>query len=623
MNPKLTLVFAVLLAAALGVYFAYTPKPPVVSPHEDKVHGLVPERVGRIEVARAGEEGVALERVTEGQTSLWKIVGTADRAAEQDAVQKMLWCLDRFVKAAALEPSNPQAQPALTGLDKPRLSVTYRTSDSAETFRFGNSPATDTTSVYYQRQGDPAVYRAAIETFQSLDKTLPQLRSRQLLRLEHFRVVKMDLRRKYIKGEPGKPPRVMYEESTFEKLDTVADRGWTMTLPRKERVDQNQLPRLLGDLVGLAVEDYQPPGDPKIQGFDQPEAVMSFHLHGGSKPVTLVFGAATGDQKRRWVQVAGSGEVALMEAKRFDDFPTQRDDFRLKVIYPFVKDSVKTWTVEVRGDPKRVVIERKETKKPGDPVPTVKWSLLEPAGIKVDPESVERFVSNMMVQRITSFMGEQDLKLFRLDPPDVTVGVELTDGRKHFFEFGLNVRGYLRRDRVDEVFEVIPEKVELLRRLELNFMHDEVFNVPRENLRKFAVAWKGGGAIPDAYEIRLVDEKEKAWAFSDPKYKGKPVDAARLAGIVIGMEYIRAVAWVGRGEEALKKAGLLNEAMAAMVVTISWDGGPPEGTTLYIGQNRESEEHPLYHATMKDSGVVFQIPYNFVRNLKPAPVPRE
>src|SRR5258706_2942164 len=170
-NWRLTAVFGGLFAIFAGVYFFSSP--PATTPMKELdnrvLSELTAERVTKIEVDRKSA-ALAFERTTDSVGEYWRIAGPTSHAAEPALVQQMLFGLDRFVKTGGLDPGKPETSPEATGLADPRLTVTFSSAGRREVLRFGKPPASNTTVVFYQHEGDPKFYVVGVDTFEAFNK---------------------------------------------------------------------------------------------------------------------------------------------------------------------------------------------------------------------------------------------------------------------------------------------------------------------------------------------------------------------------------------------------------------------------------------------------------------------
>ncbi len=456
----LTIVFAALLGIVSAVYFLSSP--PSTTPVEklsDRVLGdLTSERVTKIEVARKDGTSLTFERSTDPLGEYWRLAGTRSPAAELALVQQMLFGLDRFLKAGALEPGKPESAPDLTGLADPRLTVTFVSAGRRDVLRFGKPPPTNGTVVCYQHEGDPKIYLVGVDTFEAFNKPAAQYRARQLVRYQPHRAIRVEMERRFERAPKKKsdPPTTEYEISAMDRFEEGSERGWYLTKPHREKLDDHRVAALVTELANLPASDYQEPGPAKEQGLDEPDLRVRIFLNGEPKPIEVHFGAETDHGRKRWVTAVGSGEVALTESFRYgQEIPNQRSSLRTTTIFTFSQDIVKTFAVEVK-DLGKVVVERRELKKEGDAVGTLKWEVVEPAGLRVDQERVEAFVTAVLSQQIVSFLGAQDFKYVGLDPAPIQLRIETRQGKKHEYGFSGTSKGFMRKEGIEEIFEVRP-----------------------------------------------------------------------------------------------------------------------------------------------------------------------
>jgi hypothetical protein len=625
MNWKATVALAVVLAVALGVYVLTGPGPGPLPPDRLKVLASVPlDRLERIEIARRGEPAFVLERGMDAVGDHWRIAGTG-KPVDPAFVQQMIYGIDRFRRTGAVDPKSPEAATSVTGLDQPRVAVTFFVAGGGkETIRLGKQPPTNSGAVFFQRDGEAGVYLADLQTFEAYDKSPSALRLKQLLRFAPHQVVGVTLRRKFLvaRGKDPKAPDVDVEESVCERLVEGPERGWFLVKPWREKLDDSRVNRLVAELAAMPVEEYRPARDPKSDGLDVPEIEVQLRLHGGGVPVVARFGAAIDAGRRRLAAQPGvEHELAVVAESKVENFPTQRKHLRSDAIFPFGKEELARLEVDA-GAKGRVVLKRREEKKPGASVTKVSWELTEPKGLKVDRDLVEPWVSMLVQQTVADFLGvQEDLKVMRLDPADVTVRAELRDGRKAWFAFGApsDASAYLRKEGIEELFAVKPDLVRSLQRLELAFLHEEIFNVPREKIRAYSFEERLPGETK-SYRIEL-DPTGRRWSFTDPERKGKEADADAALDALAVMNYLRAEdrAFAGRDEETASKYRL-NDLTAPATLRV-WVEGEKEPVVVYISENRaEKATKFLYWARKADSPVVFKINAAFVEGLKKVPL---
>ena len=622
-NWKLTAAFGALLVVLLAVYFLSSPPAttPMAKLDDHVLTGLSAEQVSKIEITRQDGVSMTFEKATDVVGEYWRIVEQSGHAAEGAMVQQLLFALDRFVRMGGLDAGTPQTAPELTGLADPRLIVTYSSAGRREMLRFGKQPPTNTTAVFFQHEGDPKVYLVGVETFDSFMKPSLQYRAKNLVRFMPNKVNKVALEYKFLRPQgKGKPDVVEYEKSILERFEEGAERGWYLTSPHKERMDDHAVAMLVTRMSDLQCSDYQPAEPQKEKGLDEPQVKITLHFYQQDKPMEVRFGLPAERDRKRWVWAAGSAEAALLDAGHYEDIPLQRSAMRIRRIFPFSPELVKRLEIEAK-DLGKVVLERKEVKKEGDPVSTWKWEVVEPTNIKVESERLEAFVAAVVVQDIVEFHGDQDFQLVGLDAAPVTLTVDTKEGNRHVCWFSVKAHGYLRKEGVNEIFEVRSDLVKMLQRLELNFVSLEMYNVPREGIREISFESKVTTQLqPILYRMKM-DPVTRLWTFSDPVHQGTAPDAAKLSDLLTRVNYIKAESLLGRDSKTIEQYRL-DERTAPATLKLSYDiGQGPAAKSgdmeLYISEDQSTTAgQPLYYARLRDNLAVFKINGDFVQALQ-------
>jgi len=625
-NWGLTAGFAVVLVVLSAVYFFSSPpattSKEVLDPHV--LVGLTSDKVTKIEVLRREGGALTFETAKDPMGDHWVIVEQGRHAAEPAMVQQLLFSLDRLVKTGSLEPGKPETKPELTGLSDPGLTVTFTASGRKETLRFGKQPPTNTKAVFYQHEGDPTIYLVGVETYDAFLKPALQYRAKALARFSPHKVHKVALEFKFIRPQgKGKPDVIEYEKSVMERYEEGAERGWYLTQPHRERLYDHSVAALVTRMADLQAEDYQPAEDLKAKGLDEPQVKVALYSLGEEKPVEIHFGALADRGRRRWVWMPGGSEAALFDSNRYDEIPLQRSKLRISQIFPFSAELVQRLTIEAK-DLGKVVLERKEQKKDGEPVATTKWEMIEPAGMKVETERLEAFVAAIVVQEITGFLGTQDPKLAGLDPAPVRMEIVTKEGKKHVCGFSLSAQGFLRKEGVDEIFEVRPELVKMLQRLELNFVSMEMFNVPRVAIREIAFERNISAELkPVNYRVKI-DPQTRTWSFTDATHKGSAVDPERIDNLLTQLNYIKAESLISRDPKTIEKYRL-DPTTAPAILRVIYEIGEgkdakPGEMELYLSEDLSNKPGThQYYARLKDNLAVFQINAAFAEYLTQVP----
>ncbi len=474
--------------------------------------------------------------------------------------------------------------------------------------------------MFYQHEGDPKIYLVGVETYDAFQKPALQYRAKNLVRYAPHRINKIELSNKFLRPQgKDKPPVVEYENLVLERFEEGAERGWYLVSPHKERLFDHSVATLVTRLADLQASDYQPAEGLAEKGLSEPEAKVAVYAAGDPKPVQIHFGTLGDRGRKRWVWSPGSAEVALYDSDHYDELPLQRGALRVRVIFPFSAELAKHLEVEAK-DLGKVVLDRKEQKKEGDPVSTWKWEVIQPDGVKVEPERLEAFVSAVLGYEITWFLGAQDFKLAGLEPPPVKLTVVTKEGKVHACGFSAtDAHAFLRKEGVDEIFEVPPTLVRMLRRLELNFVSMDMFNVPRDGIRSITFESRVSGQLQPIY-FKL-KRKDNAWVFDDPANKDAVPDADKLDGLLTFINYIKAETLIGRDAKTIED-NLLDERTAPATLKVGYvigtgpDAKPGEMELYISGDKSTKATQPVYYARLKDNLAVFQISAGLVLSLQ-------
>lgn len=617
MNWKFTLGLAVAAAAAGAVYLFYSPATTELSPEQNSLLQSFPkDRLNRIVLSKRGENETVLERNLLDPSAGWRVVKPIDRPADPAVLQQMVWGIDRFQRNPSFEPGRPETDPSITGLDEPRLQVTFEAEGRREVVKFGKAPQTNPGAVFFRREGDPKVYLALTDTYATYQKHVNDIRSKTLVRYEPFRAVRMEVEHWFKVARAKDNIVTEYEKTTFERFETGPDRGWFITSPWRERADDMKVARLIADLPTLPIENFQPLGDPRALGLEEPELKVAVTLFGGTGPVRVHFGGLDPTKKKRYVTAVGSGEVALIDALKYDDLPRQRKHFRTDAIFTQGKEKLSTITVEPLGAP-RLVLERRETRKDKgeEALVTSTWAVKEPPDLPTEKDMVDGFVGQVMLEKVVDFLGAQpDLKLFDLDPPRVRLSLKEKEGAASVYLLGQKGdTAYLKRAERDEIYQVRLDFLKILRKTELNFRKLEVFNVDPAKIREFRFEFMGSGLERVYYKMRL-DEKDKKWKFADVFVKEKP-DEGRVNAILKAINYIQAEWYVSREPEDAAKYKLLDR-QAPATLTIAMEDGQ---AVLYLTDDLTGGGR-IYYGRFEGNPVIFQVQARTVDLLRAVPV---
>lgn len=660
MNYRTTFVLAAIGAVILGAVLFLPP----ATHEEESVQGakllkdVTVDDITRIGVRRRGEVETLLEKRHTLTQSLWRIVKPLDRPSQGTAVSEILWRA-LALRGDAVLPSEARQEFHVYGLDNPRLSLSIDAKGKSTVFRFGKASDLDKSRVYFQREGDPNIYLSSREDYDHFDLSVKDLRDRKLVEFDHFRIVKILLKRKIVRVDGGgQHPDV--EETEMEFKDEADGRkGWILTRhapdPFVERLDEIKVYRITTELGNMTAEDFVPKDDESRFGLNDPEQAIQMFQREGGDPLEVRFGSFFAkdnkpEERRIYAHVVGTNEVAIVEAAKFDGIPKGVDQLRSDVLFDMTSEEIET--LEIATPFLRLLLERREEeqkKEDGGTEKKVLWNVKEPPGIETEPGAVEHFVQAILMLRVkidektTGFFPNVDPKTVGIDKDNPSVRVlfnlKRRNGTREALAFLLGAPrmdddiAYLKKEWLDrEVYAVPMDAYRALLRQELNFRKRIVFEVPIENIREYWVDTRETlfGKEVQAYYGCTYEENNKRWVFCPP-HEGRTVDADENRSILALLHRIETDGYVTRDPGEAKALGLDRPETTVRIlyeeeVTDSRGEKRKERRErkLIVGANVGKSNAGVYYASFLDgegvlTGVVFLIHTTFVEALKRMP----
>ncbi len=159
----------------------------------------------------------------------------------------------------------------------------------------------------------------------------------------------------------------------------------------------------------------------------------------------------------------------------------------------------------------------------------------------------------------------------------------------------------------------------MLRRLELNFVSMEMFNVPRDSIQSIEFESKASAeSLQVYYKLKRNGER---WTFDGPGNQTAAPNPDKLDGLLTQLNYIKAEALIGRDSRTIE-SNLLDERTAPATLKMGYQIGSGDGAKagemeLYISTDRSNQPtQPLYYARLKDNLAVFQVNSSLVLSLQ-------
>ncbi|HEV3026633.1 MAG TPA: DUF4340 domain-containing protein, partial [Planctomycetota bacterium] len=202
----------------------------------------------------------------------------------------------------------------------------------------------------------------------------------------------------------------------------------------------------------------------------------------------------------------------------------------------------------------------------------------------------------------------------------VTLKVTTKEGKDHVCGFfASKAQGFLRKDGVNEIFEVRPELVRMLQKLELNFISLDMFTIPRDSIRTIQFDLRVSAELKPVYYRLKVDAGK--WVFDDPANRAATPNPEKLDGLLTVLNYIKAESLLARDMETITKYAL-DERTAPATLKLGYVLGQGQDAKtgeleIYISSDQSDKaSQPRYYARMKDNLAVFQISSTLVLQLQ-------
>ena len=291
MNPKKTLIFAIVLAAlALVVFLWDLPQKKAKDAKEaegDKIVDLTWDAVTKIKIER-GAETIAFEK----KDDEWQMVQPLPDATDKWPVQSLISAI-QYAKSTRTITEIPAGGLANYGLEPPRATITYDTGTVIRKVRIGaKTPVGD--NVYIKPEEREVVYLAPEASISAIDKPVDDFRKRDLLSSKD-----MSLKIAKLVLEPAgeapltligkKPEKAEGEKENAEPLPDDLD--WHLDTENGPLADKEVVRGMLDKIATMRVGEFvrDASSDLSEYGLDQPALVVTAVYGEGEKatPVTL------------------------------------------------------------------------------------------------------------------------------------------------------------------------------------------------------------------------------------------------------------------------------------------------------------------------------------------------
>jgi len=283
------------------------------------------DNVTQVTVQREAEQ-VTANLVPLAQETSWQIVAPRALKADKTAVEGLVTSLS-YAEALEFMPYTSENLTA-TGLDKPRVAVTYTLKKGEPVTVYlgkeeqrtvkttGSTTPTPQQVVYATRSGRPEILVMNVSVLNDLNKGLLDLRDKHIL---------PDLKKEQITSLKAQRE----EGLNFSVMKSGAE--WQVTAPRAGKAKSSKIDDVLYALVDLQATDYAVENDPNVDlakyGLKLPQTTLTLGVEGRSAPIVLWIGAPVpGKTERFYLRTSLAHDVYEIDGALLRDLPQKAED---------------------------------------------------------------------------------------------------------------------------------------------------------------------------------------------------------------------------------------------------------------------------------------------------------
>jgi len=337
------------------------------------------------------------------------------------AVERIAEALATVTSETTFEHPQPDAE---YGLDDAAAGIVrFGAGDAEHALRIGKATPVGS-NVYARTDESPAVHTIASYRATALERTLTDLRDKQILDFDTSAIRELEVRwpgARVVLARTAQPPRETAAEGGDEKAEGAAPDilgDWQMTAPIASRADSDAVDNLLSTLSYLRADGFvDAPTDAQRERLDPPD--FEVLLRGGdvqAAPRALAISRPDGAEKR--LVRAGRDVLFEIAAARLTDFPRETAAYRDRHLARFLAtdaQQVDFFFHAPDGDPVAIRAERSAD---------AGWSSTpESFGSGKLADVVSELSRLEAADIVAESMGETDLEKLGLSPPSTILTV--------------------------------------------------------------------------------------------------------------------------------------------------------------------------------------------------------
>ncbi len=353
MNPKKTLIFAVALAILAATYFLWDrparQKKEQQAAAGEQIVAMNWDAVDRIELVRGGAS-----TVFEKKNGEWSMTVPLADEADNWAVQALVSAIQHANPTRKLE-QLPADYAKTFGLAQPRTVAKFTAGGQTQTVLIGNmNPVGETT--YVQPQGANVVYLVAAATIAALDKSVDEMRRRELLAprdpVKKLKQVKIEQAGEVpltLLPKPAPKPAATQGAPSTEELPE--DETWVIDALDGPEADAERTKQILDKLATLRAGEFikNQDADLAVYGLDRPTLVVTATYGEGEQAVTKVLkvGKKLEEGNTWYVMVDGRSFVMSVDDPSLQPLRVTRADLRDHRLLPGL-DPAKVMAIDLQ-----------------------------------------------------------------------------------------------------------------------------------------------------------------------------------------------------------------------------------------------------------------------------------
>ena len=378
-----------------------------------------------IVLARPGSQ-VALEK----RGKYWRIAAPIKVSADPAAVDNFLAALGGL-EAGRFAAEKP-ADLSRYALGRPRLIITLASRGKKRRLAFGG--LTGVGGYYAQNSIDPAVMAVSKPAFDGVNRTLTNLRSKQIAAIDVDNIERIAVAR---------------GSRRFE-LIRAKDKRWMLASPVRTEADSETVDNLLWALSDLRARAFIDAPQPLIRyGLNPPRAAVTLWAAQREQPVRIWFGGPTPSGAAPSIYAkAGGATVYEVPAGVLGQLPTDANALRSLTLVSYEPGAI--IRVQATFDGKTIALQRSGTT----------WNLTAPQKRRARPERVDELlglIENVRAQAFVKDSTDAALVGYGSEPGTLRLTVEAAS-RKPATLAVRQIGGvtYLRRGDQSAVFRAAP-----------------------------------------------------------------------------------------------------------------------------------------------------------------------